>query len=282
MRDDISVAEVLARVGASRRYRWVADEVVARLAAEEIPKSRNLAEAEKRTKRRLHQIFGAYTGQPDYARLLLDIAQAHASGGDAALRAACRAAMAQHASTRERLAILDEFYARVFAVTGTPTTIVDIACGLNPLALPWMHLPNECRYHAYDIDSAMLDFVSGFLDLMRVAHRAELRDLVAEPPDDICDVALMLKAVPCLDQQHPDAAAAILRAIRARHVIVSFPTRSLGGHGKGMARSYRARFEELRDSGFRIRDSEPVEIDFAGELVFVIEGLERGDLHAPT
>src|SRR5688572_21566220 len=70
MTDAVSIDDVLARVGASRRYRWVAEAVVARLAEEEIPKARNLADAEKRTKRRLHQIFGAYTGQPDYARLL--------------------------------------------------------------------------------------------------------------------------------------------------------------------------------------------------------------------
>src|SRR5687768_12245801 len=62
-------ASVTARVLASRRYRHVDPALVERLAAEEAPKAKNLADAEKRTKRRLHQIFGAYTGQPDYTRL---------------------------------------------------------------------------------------------------------------------------------------------------------------------------------------------------------------------
>ncbi|HYI15352.1 MAG TPA: hypothetical protein VEX37_08175, partial [Thermomicrobiales bacterium] len=124
------VASVTARVLASRRYRHVDPALVDRLAAEEEPKAKNLADAEKRTKRRLHQIFGAYTGQPAYARLMLDLATAWQGEPDEAVRAACRTAMAAHASTRERLAILDEFYERVFTITGVPTSIVDIACGL--------------------------------------------------------------------------------------------------------------------------------------------------------
>lgn len=265
----IAIDDVLARVATSRRYRWVAENVVRRLAADEIPRSRNLADAEKRTKRRLHQIFGAYTGQADYTRLLMSIVEAHTEGPEA-LRAACRAAMTQHASTRERLAILDEFYERIFAVTGVPGTIIDIACGLNPLALPWMGLAPGCRYTAYDIDSGMLSLVSGFLDLLGVEHRSELRDIVSAPPADECDLALLLKTVPCLDQQDPHAILRVLQHSRARHLVATFPTQSLGGHGKGMARTYRTRFEEIM-TAFERPISAVNEIEFPGELVFVIQ-----------
>ncbi|HUG15109.1 MAG TPA: hypothetical protein VMM78_08820 [Thermomicrobiales bacterium] len=265
----ISVEDVLARVAASRRYRWVTEEVTRRLALEEIPHARNVADAEKRTKRRLHQIFGAYTGQADYTRLLLGIAEGREQGDDA-LRAACRAAMAQHASTRERLPILDELYARVLEVTGVPATLVDVACGLNPLALPWMGLGQDARYVAYDIDSGLLGLVAGFLDLMGVEHRVEPRDIVVSPPDDACDVMLLLKTVPCLDQQDPRAALRVMQASRARHVVVSFPTQSLGGRGKGMARTYRARFDELM-AAIEGPIARIEELELVGELVFVIE-----------
>src|SRR5687767_1641323 len=130
---DIAVAEVFARVLRSRRYGTVAPEVVARLAAEEAPKARNLAEAEKRTKRRLHQIVGAYTVEPAYDRLLASLRAAHAAG-PAAFRQACATTMQQHASTRERLPILEHFYRDIFALTGPPASLLDIGCGLNPLA----------------------------------------------------------------------------------------------------------------------------------------------------
>jgi 16S rRNA (guanine(1405)-N(7))-methyltransferase len=268
---DGAVTEVLARVGQSRRYRWVAEEVVARLVREELPRARNIADAEKRTKRRLHQIFGAYTGRPEYTRLLLDITAAQ-QAGEEALRAACRVAMSQHASTRERLPLLDDFYTRIFAVTGTPRTLLDIACGLNPLAVSWMALPEGARYVACDIDTGMLGFVGGVLDLFGLAHDVSVCDVVTAPPVARCDVALLLKTIPCLDQQDPAATERLLRTQleQARHVVLSFPTHSLSGRGKGMARTYRARCAAL------LKSMEPhgpvVALEFPGELVVVVGG----------
>jgi 16S rRNA (guanine(1405)-N(7))-methyltransferase len=261
---------ILARIATSRRYRTVSDEVILRLAGEEIPKSRNLADAEKRTKRRLHQIFGAYTGQPDYPSLLVRMTAAHERGDDEEVRALCRTAMEWHASTRERLPILDRFYAAIFAITGVPESIVDLACGLNPLAFPWMGLADGATYVACDIDSGLVGFVAGFLDLLGVEHRVRLCDVVASPPNACCDVALLLKSVPCLDQQDPTTAVRVLSAIDARHYVITFPTQSLGGRGKGMARNYRTRFEALRtELGWESRHVD--EIELPGELIFIVK-----------
>lgn len=268
---EIQLDQVLARVAVSRRYRHVATGVVERLAAEEIPKSRNLADAEKRTKRRLHQIFGAYTGQPDYAARLRSLADALASGDDAAVRDVCRAAMAGHVSTRERLPILDQFYGAVFAHTGVPSVICDIACGLNPLAAPWMGLPDGARYIGCDIDEQLVGFVAGALDLFGIGARISVRDIVIAAPNETCDVAMLLKSVPCLDQQDRATAARVLSAVRARWYVVSFPSQSIGGRAKGMERTYRARFAALLDElGWQSRTTH--ELDMASELVFIIDG----------
>src|SRR5688572_12507219 len=120
-------ADIVARVLASRRYGRVAPALVQRLAAEEAPKARNPAEAEKRVKRRLHQIFGAYTARPDYSAILAKLQHA---ADEEARRHVCRSAMAGHASTRERLPIIDDFYRELFAVTGRPASLLDIGCGL--------------------------------------------------------------------------------------------------------------------------------------------------------
>lgn len=268
---EVRIEDVLARVAVSRRYRHVAEEVVRRLAAEEIAKSRNLADAEKRTKRRLHQIFGAYTGQPDYPQRLLALARTVEGGDQEAVREVCRAAMATHVSTRERLPVLDRFYAELFAITGVPAVVCDVACGLNPLAVPWMSLPSGARYLACDIDAQLVAFVAGALELFGVEARVDLRDVVTAPPEYAGDVALLLKSVPCLDQQDPGAAARVLAGLRARHIVVSFPSQSIGGRAKGMERTYRARFAALLDElGWQRRRVE--ELELPAELVFVIEG----------
>jgi len=269
------VEAVVARVLASRRYRTLAPALVRRLTLEELPKARNDADAEKRVKRRLHQIFGAYATRLGYQGILTALRQAADSGDPAALRDACRAAMAGHASTRERLPLIERFYDAIFSVTGPPASLLDTGCGLNPLAAPWMRLPAGCEYLAVDIDLELVEFLNAALPLLGVGGRAEPIDVVDTPPAGHFDVALLLKAVPCLDQQRPGIAAGLLASIHATWFVVSYPTRSLGGHGKGMARTYRASFEAIADH--LQRPFTPLE--FPGELVFVLPG---GGSSSPT
>jgi 16S rRNA (guanine(1405)-N(7))-methyltransferase len=75
----------------------------------------------------------------------------------------CERAMRSHASTRERLPDLDEFYAGVMQRTGALESVLDVACGLNPLALPWMGLPAGGRYLACDIYTDMVSFLNKIL-----------------------------------------------------------------------------------------------------------------------
>jgi 16S rRNA (guanine(1405)-N(7))-methyltransferase len=175
--------------------------------------------------------------------------------------------MRSHASTRERLAHLDTFYPRVWQHTGVPRNLIDLGCGMNPFALPWMGI-GDATYLAIDADRRPLEAVRGFLDLVGQPHRVEARDLVGGPPDDIADVALLLKLVTTLDRQDGEAAARLLRGLRAGHAVVSFPARSLAGRGRGMERTYRERLDRLVDEVGRV--SEVAEASIPSELVFVL------------
>ena len=260
-------ADIVERVRRSSRYRSVDAAVVARLAAEELPKARNADEAVKRVKRRLHQAVGAFTagrGTVDAAWPVDD---------PEALRAACLAAMRRHASTRERVPHLDRFHAGIWQHTGVPRSILDLGCGLGPLALPWMGV-GDARYTAVDIDTGALDVVASFLVAVSQPHRAEALDLVAGAPDDEADVALLLKLVTTLDRQDPGAATRSLRALRVRHAVVSFAARSLGGRGGGRERTYRDRLERLVADSRRV--TSVAEASVSNELVFVLS-LDRAD-----
>ena len=76
-------------------------------------------------------------------------------------------------------------------------------------------------------------------------------------------------AVPPLDQQDPDAAARLLRAVPARIIVLSFPTRSLGGHARGMAQNYRQRAERLMTECADVITTVQTQ-EFAGELVYIV------------
>ncbi len=278
---DDALDELVAAVRASARYRDIAEPLVRRVAARELAKRRSLKEAVKATRGKLHQVAGAYIEEPRYAAWLADLrgvweATRSAPDADAQQRAALRGVMARHASTRERLPILDDFYAQTLAALGPIHSVLDIACGLNPLALRWAPLANEVDYYAYDIYADMMAFLGGYFALESGADRpglrghAELRDVIATPPDQRADLALILKAIPCLEQVDKTAGERLLRGLRADHLLISFPVHSLGGRNKGMLATYEARFHELMtQTGLGAR-SEIKRFEFATELAFLV------------
>jgi 16S rRNA (guanine(1405)-N(7))-methyltransferase len=262
-------AEIVERVRQSRRYRHVDEALVARLAAEELPRARNADDAVKRVKRRLHQVVGAFrgSGAPDPL-----IALRAAWAGDLAtpeVRAACAEVLRAHASTRERLPYLGAFYAGIWSVTGVPVHLLDLGCGVAPASLPWMGLSRTAEYVAVDADAGVLATVDGLLDIVGQPHAVETRDLVGGLPDESADVALLLKLIPTLDRQDAGAATRLIDGLAVPRAIVSFPRRSLGGRGSGMERRYRERLDRLvADSG---RIANVTEASVPNELVFVLE-----------
>jgi 16S rRNA (guanine(1405)-N(7))-methyltransferase len=262
---------VTTRVTASRRYRDLDASLIRRLAEEEVSRSRNEADAVKRVKRRLHQAVAAYRPA---ARDDRDLARLGAAWdgdlGGLAFRGACVAVLRRHASTRERLPHLEGFFPRIWEQTGAaPASLADLGCGLGPVALPWMALPRATGYRAVDVDGAQLAFVDRYLALVGQPHAVEAADLAAGWRTAPVEAALLLKLVPLLDRRGPGVALDLLAALPARHAVVSFPVQSLGGRGKGMERTYRARLEALvRDLGARVTDV--AEASVPNELVFVL------------
>jgi 16S rRNA (guanine(1405)-N(7))-methyltransferase len=263
-------ADIVERLRRSARYRDVDPALLDRLAGEELPRARSVDDAVKRVKRRLHQAVGAYRGVADPDRVLAPIRAAWSGDlADEAFRAACRTALARHASTAERLPHLDRFFPPIWELTGgPPRTLVDLGCGLGPLSLPWMGLAADATYRACDADRRSLAVVEGFLALVGQPAAVEACDLVeAGPPPGRSDVALLLKLVPLLDHQDPSAAARCLGALDAAHAVVSFPARSLGGRRRGMEGTYRRRLDGLiAEGGIR----EVGEASVPNELVFVL------------
>lgn len=247
------VAEVLARP----KYAGLLPAFVAWVGRRELGRARSHAQALQATRRRLHLAVGAYAGRPHWARVA-DRLEADAAQGD--LRTACRRALACHASTRERLAGLERFARRALGEPGRVRSVLDLACGLQPLALPWMGFPPEVRYRACDVDRGLLGVVERFFRLAGTDGRAFACNLLEECPRDEADLGLLLKALPALEELGPGTTRRLLRELRVRCLLVSFPAASLGGRRRGLAAAHEARFLELvagepwRVEGVRLPD----------------------------
>jgi 16S rRNA (guanine(1405)-N(7))-methyltransferase len=261
------IDDIVSNVQASRKYRHVCTATIRRIAAEEAAKHDTPKAAIKATKSRLHQAYSAYEAQLSYAQAYEDLHAAYSLGDLQAIYAVSHHLLARHASTRERLPILHRFYDAIFAHTGVPHVLLDLACGLNPLALPWMHLDPGATYLAYDIDTERIAFLNRFFALAGIEGCAYCQDLICDPPSQQADVALLLKTAACLERQHRGSTLALLDRLDVAHVVVTFPVKSLGRREKGMAEQYERTFTEMLSA----RRWPATQLDLPGELVFIVD-----------
>ena len=267
------VEQIVQEVQKSAKYHAINPALIGRIAARELDNRRNLKEAIKATKNKLHQIAGAYfESDARYAAWLTELREAAQTGDMERFRAACLRIMRYHASTRERLAILDSFYTTTLAAIQPVHSILDLAGGLNPLAIPWMPLASDAIYYACDIYADMAEFLNDYFGILQsflpeFHGSAGVCDLVTEPPQQEAELALLLKAIPPLEQLDKQAGRRLLQSLNVRYALVSFPARSLGGRNKQMVENYEAHFRDLiRDEGWPVQ-----RFEFPSEIAFLIE-----------
>lgn len=238
--------DLIQEVMAGAKYAVLDPELVRRVTAQEWAKYPQRKEAVKAARSKLHQIGAAYQEKPiPYARLEAELQGLPRNLQSPDVRAYCLKAMTYHASTQERLPILENFYREIFAGFGPVQSILDLACGLNPLALAWIPLAEICTYTACDIYCDQADYLNRFFNWSGISGQAFCCDLVQTVPQTPVQVAFLLKTIPCLEQMDKNIGPRLLEQIQAEHILVTFPVRSLGGHFKGMRQTYDAHFTEL-------------------------------------
>lgn len=262
------VEQIVQAVLSSPRYQHLHEGATRIIARQEAGKQRTLAEAIKATKSKLHQVSGAYLERgTHYADWLEALRAAAKTGEQERIRAACASSMRAHASTRERLLMLEAFYRETLGSLGPIQSVLDLGCGLNPLALPWMPLDTDTRYYACDLDAQVVAFINEALRILGRPGQAAMCNLLEGAPQQQVDVALALKLLPCLEQLDKTISLRLLESVQARHIIVSFPVHSLGGRNKGMRASYAARFQELMaQTAWEVQ-----RLTFQSELAFIVK-----------
>jgi 16S rRNA (guanine(1405)-N(7))-methyltransferase len=261
------IDRLIEAVLASSKYKSIDVDFIRRIGMQELSRHRNLKQAIKSTKNKLHQVGGAFqTSTPHYSVWLDELKFAKRSGNEEHFLNTCKWIMEYHASTRERLPILEQFYSTIFANLPPINSVIDIACGLHPLAVPWMPLSEHVQYFAYDIYEDMIDFLNNGLAFMPVQGSVKSSDVIHSCPTQKVEVAFILKAIPCLEQVDKTAGLRLLDSINADHLVVSFPAHSLGGKNKGMTANYESRFyKQVGHKHWSIK-----RFEFPGELVFLI------------
>ncbi len=243
---------IAAELEKSAKYSCLNPDTLSRAAAWGLAHGRTNADAVKAAKRKLHQIYSAFL--PAAARKkALKLASAVAEGEGAGRLEACMAILRLHASTAERIPHLGAIGRLIRScLPDAGGTVLDLACGLNPFALPMLDLPADVVYLALDIDRDLALAADRFLKAFNPASICECRDVISSSQGRHADVVLMLKCMTTFERQEKGSAAWVLKSLDAGAVILSFPLASLGGKKKGMEGNYREAGQRmLADAGMR-------------------------------
>jgi len=250
--------DLFEKLLASKKYRDVCPDTIKRVLEECSQKYKKDKDIEKAVREKLHGITSAFMTEREY-KTALKLAEE----GELEQLLGC------HASTRERLPLsdMDAAYDRIFEVTGSPASVLDLACGMNPVYLK--HRLPDARIVGVDISGQSMAVIAKACD-------AEMHhgDLLCEGsiPEGRFDVCLLFKILPLLDRQKSGAAGRVLMEINAENIVVSFPTRTLGGRNVGMAENYGRWMEEHLPANRAVK----AKFETANELFYILEEKQDG------
>jgi 16S rRNA (guanine(1405)-N(7))-methyltransferase len=222
-------------------------------------------EAEKTLRQKLHNIVAPYLGDPDFIEAASEMGTAFADGDLNQIKTFCLKMLDSHASTRERVEVLEEFYPRLFELTGKPGSIYDLAAGMNPFSLPWMNLDAGSRYFAYDLNAPRIELIQQFLSHSGRDPLAYHRDILIHPPEEKGDVAFLFKEAHRMEQRQRGYVRKLIEAVDVIWFLLSLPTSSLQGKFDLTERQRRLVNSIVDGSSWQV-----IEVPFKNELIFCI------------
>ncbi len=226
---------------------------------------------EKKVRQKLHNIMAPYLEKLDYRQAVTWLDDLSGDANEEPVREVCERIMQTHASTRERLPFLDEFYRRIFEVVGKPGSLLDLACGLHPFSFPWMGLPASLRFYAYDIHQPRIDLIQKFFGMLGMEPLAEVRDVLVHPPEQPADMALLFKEAHRMEKRQPGCSRSLWMALRVRYLLVSLPSVSLHGSHDLEEKHRSLVLNTIAGLPWKV-----TELVFPGEIVYI---LDKGEPH---
>ena len=242
----MDLEKVITRISQSRKYKDLHQGTIRNICEGLLSDGFSPKEIEKQCRKKLHNVWQEYLGLPNYEKARGELRAAFEKGGSEAVKEACINVMSIHESARERLVVLSEdYYQRIFEITGAPKVISDLACAFHPFCFPWMNLPQGIQYHAYDINKSFVDLINFYFELEGIRPLAHWRDIYSDPPGQYADVAFLFKMYHCLDHRKKGSGLEIIRHTKTDWLVISFPLQNLRGAKMIMYDRYSQPIEQL-------------------------------------
>ncbi|MCX8147558.1 MAG: hypothetical protein N3D84_03765, partial [Candidatus Woesearchaeota archaeon] len=220
-----------------------------------ISKSKEVKAVLKYVKAELRPIYGLFV-EKDLRQINKILERGHLHKGD------IDQILSMHVSSKERLSFYPEFYNKIFEITGKPTSIVDVASGLNPFAFRYMGLSKNIKYIAVELNQNDASIINKFFEIEGINGKALKSDITKEPMLFRADVAFAFKIFDLIDSKIVER---IIKELDVKWIIASFSTKTISRRDMRFKR--RSGFQKmLRRLGFKYTT-----IVFPNELVYCIK-----------
>lgn len=192
--------------------------------AAQIQRTRVYDEAAVAAKRTAYQELRRYSA--DQERQAELIAELERAGDEPTVQRAVGELVRTHASTRERLAAKDAFYAKLRELVGSPRTILDVGCGLHPLMYP-LGAEGPETYVGVDKDAASIAAVEAYRRSVKGCRMLGMRWDIREGWGPVLttagvsefDVAYLFKVVPVVQRQEAELIEVLAKTPAKRWVL---------------------------------------------------------------
>lgn len=261
------IQKLVAEIQGSPKYRGIdlPTETLLDIIALESIHHKKIKDIKQAVKKKIHNIVAPYLGDPDYEQAEIELQTAFQQG-EAAIKEFCKRMLNVHASTRERLPIMEKFYEQLFSATGQPNSILDLACGLNPFVLPWMGIPVSTQYFAYDLHHPRVNLINAFFRSVNREENAFYQDILVQPPKIEADLAFFFKEAHRFDQRQRGCNRAFWLSLPVKKIAVSLPTTSLTGKHDKMEQHQRLVYDAIQDLNWSVQ-----EIVLSSEILFILQ-----------
>jgi 16S rRNA (guanine(1405)-N(7))-methyltransferase len=196
----------------------------------------------KRIRKELRAVYGVFqVGDRD--ALLIRLRDANSS----ARQEIIDLILQSHTSTKERMPHYAQIYQEICSRI-KPKTVVDLGCGMNPLA--YRHFVENGyapKIIVSDISAKDMEYLQSCFTVLKISGTAISLDLTKDYKEIASykgDVMFLFKLLDSLEESHRHISYKLFENIKTDWIVASFPTKSLGGK-KSIARAGRTWFERL-------------------------------------
>jgi 16S rRNA (guanine(1405)-N(7))-methyltransferase len=228
-------------------------------------KSREFNVLLKDIRRKLHEIYGVFNlSSPSLVSLRKKLKGKKIN--EEAIKEH-RKLLECHKSSKERIDDYGFIYNKIFSVTGTPKSVLDLACGLNPLSFPFMNL-KKVDYFAYELSIKDCKFLNDYFSLMKrfgLNGKCTAIDLLHVGKLPKVDVCFLFKVLDSLEVLKKNYSYELFRKIKAKFIVVSFATKSICGINRLGRRNWFVKFLDKENYSYEIFET-------CNEKFYVIKG----------